>query len=180
MARAVVPALLLLALVAGIVVAAVTGGEPLAGRPAPLRTPPALAAEGAGGTEVLLSADARTHPAAAVVRDQLQAHYDAINARDRAAWEATVAPERSAVLPPEEFARAYASTRDGTIRIDRIDDLPGRRVLVRVRFVSTQDLADAPEAVRAERVCWRSSLPMSGEPPRVELTGSGSSIPTAC
>jgi hypothetical protein len=179
-ARVVLPALLLLALVAGVATAGLTGGEPLTGRPAPLRAAPELPAEGAGTAEVLLSADARTHPTAALVRDQLQAHYDAINARDWDAWAATVAPERSEALPEEDFRAAYASTRDGTIRIDRIDDLPGRRVLVRVRFVSTQDLDAAPDAARAERICWRSSLPMSGEPPRIEATGGGSSLPTPC
>lgn len=180
MARVALPALLLLALVAGVTTAAVTAGDPLTARPAPLRTAPELPAEGAGEAEVLLSADARTHPAAALVRDQLQAHYDAINARDWSAWETTVSPERSAALPEEAFRAAYASTRDGTIRIDRIDDLPGRRVLVRVRFVSTQDLDAAPDAARAERICWRSSLPMSGEPPRIETTGGASSLPTPC
>ncbi len=173
-------AALVVALVAAIAVAAASGGEPLTGRPAPLRVPPALPAEGAGEADVLLSADARTHPAAELVRDQLQVHYDAINARDYAAWASTVAPERSAALPEEAFLAAYATTRDGTIRIDRIDDLTGRRVLVRIRFVSTQALDAAPEAARAERVCWLSSLPMSGEPPRIEGTGDGSSRPTPC
>lgn len=174
------PVLLIVALLGGVVLAFATRGEPLTPRPAPLREARALPAEGAGSAVVELSADARTHPAAALVREQLQAHYDAINARDWAAWADTVAPERSAALPEEDFAAAYATTRDGTIRIDRIDDLPGRRVLVRVRFVSTQSLDAAPEAARSERVCWRSSLPMSGEPPRIEQTGAGSSLPTPC
>lgn len=182
MTRGVLVALVALAaaLVAGLVIAAVGGGEPLTGRPAPLRVPPALPAEGAGDAEVLLSADARSHPAAELVRDQLQAHYDAINARDYAAWSRTVGPERSAAFTEDAFLAAYATTQDGTIRIDRIDDLTGRRVLVRVRFVSTQALDAAPEAARAERVCWLSSLPMSGVPPRIETTGSGSSRPTPC
>lgn len=173
-------AVLVLLLGGGIAVAALAGDPPPAERRAPLDLPPPLPADGAGSAEVLLSADARTHVAAELVRTQLQAHYDAINARDRAAWAETVAPERSDALPEEEFARVYGTTQDGTIRVDRIDDLPGRRLLVRVRFVSTQDVADAPEAAPSERVCWRSSLPMSGLPPRIEPTGSGSSVPESC
>jgi len=168
------------ALVTGIVIAAVTGGEPLTGRPVPLREPAPVPAEGAGSAEVQLSADARTHPVAVLVRDQLQVHYDAINARDYAAWVTTVSAQRSAVLPEEAFLAAYSTTQDGTIRIDRIDDLPGRRVLVRIRFISTQSLDAAPPAARSERVCWLSSLPMSGVPPRIEITGGGSSLPTPC
>ena len=119
-------------------------------------------------------------PAAELVRAQLQRHYEAINAKDYRGWAATVVPERSAALPEQDWMDAYGSTRDGTIRVDRIDDIEGARVLVRVRFVSSQDVADAPPAVPARRICWRSSLPMSGEPPVIEQAGGGSSVAVAC
>ncbi len=81
------------------------------------------------------------------MREQLQRHYDAINARDYEGWRGTVVQQRADGLPEPEWQQAYASTRDGTIRIDRIDRIdaaPDAGLLVRVRFVSTQDVADAP------------------------------------
>lgn len=172
---------LALLLGAGLGLAALRRDEPLTGPAVPLRearTPPTDPGD-AGPADVELSADARTHPAAALVRDQLQEHFAAINAGSYARWVTTVSPERAALQPEERWQAAYASTRDGTIRIDRIDDLPNRRVLVRVRFTSTQDPAQAPPAAPAPRVCWRSSYPMSGVPPRIELTGE-SSTPEVC
>lgn len=172
-------AVLLIALLAGAAVAWFGGGRALSAVP-PLRAAPAVPAQGVGSAEVLLSADALTHPTANLVRAQLQRHFDAINAKDYDAWAGTVVAERSAALPPEQWLEAYDSTRDGTIRIDRIDDLEGARVLVRVRFVSMQDVSDAPVDVPARRICWRNSLPMSGEPPLIEQTGGGSSVAVAC
>jgi len=181
--RSTLAALVVLALLlgAGLGLAALRRGAPEAGPAVPLRearTPPVDPTD-PGPAVVELSADARTHPVAELVSEQLRVHFEAINDRDYARWATTVAPERSAALPEEQWQAEYASTRDGTIRIDRIDDLPGRRVLVRVRFVSVQDLEQAPEEARAERVCWRSSLPMSGVPPRIELTGTNST-PQPC
>jgi hypothetical protein len=181
--RGLLAALVALALLlgAGLGVAALRRDRPLTGPAVPLRAaadPPADPAS-AGPTAVELSADARTHPAAALVRDQLQVYFDAINTRDYALWSTVVSPQRVEEQSEEEWRSDYASTQDGTIRIDRIDDLPGRRVLVRVRFTSTQDLAQAPPAAPSERVCWRTSLPMSGVPPRIERTGP-SSTPVPC
>lgn len=181
--RSTLAALVVLALLlgAGLGLAALQRDAPEEGPAVPLRearTPPVDPAD-PGPADVELSADARTHPVAELVSEQLREHFEAINAGDYARWATTVAPERSAALPEDEWLARYASTRDGTIRIDRIDDLPGRRVLVRVRFVSVQDLEQAPPEARAERVCWRSSLPMSGVPPRIELTGTNST-PQPC
>jgi hypothetical protein len=121
------------------------------------------------------------------VRDQLQRHFDAINAKDYRAWTTTVVPQRAKRLDEAEWRAAYASTTDGTIRIDRIDPLPatgvgdaGDGVLVRVRFVSTQNVEDAPPDLRAPRICWRSTLPMRGLPPLIDMTGGGSSLREAC
>jgi hypothetical protein len=135
---------------------------------------------GAGPGTVQLSSEARRHPAGAAVLAQLQTHYDAINARDYAAWTTTVVRSRVDSLPEADFARAYASTVDGSMRVDRIDDGPDGELLVRLRFVSTQDVADAPPDVPAERICWRSTLPMTGSPPRIDETRGGSSVPEAC
>lgn len=170
-------------LVAGGAAAWGTGGRPVVAGP-PAGSPLTVPRSGAGSDVVLLSADALAHPHARVVRDQLQRHYRAINARDYVAWSDTVVPERSTALPEARWLDAYASTTDGTIRIDRVDEVPGGGLLVRVRFVSTQDMADAPPEFPAERICWRSTVPMTapapGAPPRIGLTGSGSSIAAVC
>lgn len=174
------PALVLAVLVAIGLAVAWRSPEWSPAGPAPQHAPAALPATGAGPTVVALSADARTHPVGEEVRAQLQRHYDAINARDYAAWAATVVPERVEGRPEPEWLTAYGSTTDGSVRIDRIDDLDGGRLLVRVRLVSTQDRADAPPDLQVERICWRSSLPMSGTPPLVELSPAGSSLRGPC
>lgn len=176
---AVVAVLLAVLLAAGVGVAWFGAGRAVSAAP-PLRAAPAIPATGVGDTTVLLSADALTHPAHELVRAQLQAHFDAINTKDYDAWATTVVPGRSELLGEAAWREAYDSTRDGTIRIDRIDDLAGARVLVRIRFVSIQDVEDAPAEAPFRRLCWLSSLPMSGEPPLIEQTGGGSSVPAPC
>jgi hypothetical protein len=129
---------------------------------------------------VQLSEYAATHPAAEEVATQLQNHYDAINGRDYEMWRTTVVPARAEALPEADWRDAYATTRDGMIRVDRIDPAPDDGLLVRVRFVSTQAVEDAPPDLRAPRICWRSTLPMRGAPPRIDVTGGGSSARGAC
>lgn len=154
---------------------------------APYAAPRPVPAQGAGPGEVELSADAGAHPAADAVREQLQRHFDAINSKNYQAWKTTVVPERAERLDEAEWRDAYASTTDGTIRIDRIDPLSEAGegdtvdgVLVRVRFVSTQNAEDAPPDLQAPRICWRSTLPMRGMPPLIDLTEGGSSLREAC
>jgi hypothetical protein len=144
--------------------------------------PAPVPAEGAGSSDVQLSADAANHPAAESVRAQLQRHYDAINERDYAAWRETVVAARAEALGEEEWQDAYATTRDGTIRVHRIETLAGPEagLLVRVRFISTQAVEDAPPDLAVTRICWRSTLPMRGAPPRIDVTGGGSSARERC
>lgn len=166
-------------LVAGGVAAVSVAGDRVVGSP-PSGSPRALPPTGAGESLVELSADAATHPAGAAVRVQLQRYFDAINQRDYRSWQDTVVPARSESLPEPAWQQAYRSTRDGTVRVDRIDGSSDGALLVRVRFVSTQDLADAPPDVAAERICWRSTLLMEGSPPRIGMTRGGSSTAEAC
>jgi hypothetical protein len=141
-------------------------------------------AEGVGSSEVELSPDAAAHPAGDDVRAQLQRHYDAINDRDYEAWRATVVAARAAALSEPEWQEAYSTTSDGSIRVERIDPDPDAAdeggLLVRVRFISTQDVEKAPPDLRVERICWRSTLPMRGTPPLIGVTGGGSSAREAC
>lgn len=148
------------------------------------RQPPSAPATGAGSATVTLSLDAARHPSGPGIAAQLQRHYDAINRRDFAAWKTTVVEKRAAVLPEPAWRKAYASTTDGTIHIDRIDPpdagAPEDTLVARLRLVSTQDLADAPDEAKAARVCWLISLPMEGTPPRIGMTRGDTSIATPC
>jgi hypothetical protein len=153
--------------------------------PRPSTSGPELPASGPGTATVTLSPDARDHPEGAGVRSLLQRHFDAINTRNYPGWAATVVPERAAALPEDAFRKAYATTLDGNVRVDRIEDdapLPtgSHDLVVRFRFVSVQDPQDAPDRLRAGRICWASSLPLVGEPRRIGLTGGGSSLPQSC
>ncbi|WP_219417252.1 hypothetical protein [Pseudonocardia nigra] len=166
------------AVLAVLVVAGLAAAPLLSGTSASPRW--SVPARGAGPTTVEVSADVARHPWGEAVRAQLQRHFDAINAKDYAQWRETVVPERAEALPEPAWQEAYRSSRDGSIRIVRIDDAPGGGVLVRLRFVSTQDVADAPPDLPVERICWRSTLPMTGLPPRIARTGDGSSDAAAC
>ncbi len=175
-----------LLLVSGGTLAWLSSGTPVVAG-APSGSPSAVLRAGAGSHVVQLSADAAAHPDAVAVLVQLQRHYDAINNRDYVAWRSTVVAERSAALPEPRWRSDYASTTVGAIRIDRIDragGAPGTGLLVMVRFVSTQAVADAPTQFPAERLCWRTTLPMTppadGAPPRLERTGGGSSVAEVC
>jgi hypothetical protein len=142
--------------------------------------PPPVPAEGVGSSEVELSPDAEDSAAAEEVRAQLQRHYDAINGRNYAQWRATVVPARAVALGEAEWQKAYSTTQDGSIRVERIDPDPDGGLLVRVRFISAQSVDNAPSDLRAERICWRSTLPMRGTPPLIDVTGGGSSAREAC
>jgi hypothetical protein len=142
--------------------------------------PPPVPAEGVGSSEVELSPDAADSAAGEEVRAQLQRHYDAINGRNYAQWRATVVPARAAALGEVEWQEAYSTTQDGSIRVERIDPDPDGGLLVRVRFISTQSVENAPSDLQAERICWRSTLPMRGTPPLIDVTGGGSSAREAC
>ncbi|MFR9804424.1 hypothetical protein ACL02T_19360 [Pseudonocardia sp. RS010] len=146
---------------------------------APTDAPAAVPAAGSGPTTVELSLDALGHPLHLAVRERLQAYFDAVNAHDHAAWAATVTPERVAAQPAEIWLAGVRSTQDGTIRVDRIEDIADG-VLALVRFTSTQDLADAPADLRVGRICWRSALPMTGAGLAIGAGAPGSTLSRPC
>lgn len=171
-------AMLALLIAAG-VSAYVLGGRMFDGV-APAGSPSAPPASGAGSATVELSADAGRHASADAVRSQLQHYFDAVNARDYELWSASVVPERVAQQTREQWTASVDTVTDGTIRVDRIDDLAPGRFLVLVRFVSTQSLDDAPVDLRVPRICWRGAFPMTGAPPRLETGSAGSLLSEPC
>jgi hypothetical protein len=170
---------LALVVVAAFLAAWLVGGKAFeAGAPAD--APSAVPADGVGSTAVVLSADATLHPDHQAVLDRLQAYFDAINARDHAAWAAAVTPERAAQQPEADWQAGVRSTRDGSVRVDRIVDAGPGTTLALVRFVSTQDVADAPADLRVARICWRQALPMTGTPLRIASGSPSDTLATPC
>ncbi|MFP5071076.1 hypothetical protein ACLFMI_15610 [Pseudonocardia nantongensis] len=147
---------------------------------APVAHPPDVPRAGAGDPRAELSAGAAAHPAAALVRDQVQLYFNAINTRDHATWTRIVSPERADHQPREQWLEGVGTTTDGTIRVDRIDSTPGGGVLALVRFVSVQDPADGPPGLQVGRICWQAAYPMAGSPPRLLAGDSGSVLGAPC
>ncbi|MCW0212383.1 MAG: hypothetical protein OJJ54_03410 [Pseudonocardia sp.] len=174
-----VAVVLVVVLVGGGIGAAVARNRTFEGS-APLYSPPVVAGSTAGPTEVTLSLDALAHPEAEAVRGRLQSYFDAINAKDYRRWADVVVPERAVQQPEEAWQEGVRTTVDGSIRVDRIDDYPGDAVLALVRFVSTQDPADAPDALRTGRICWRGTLPLTGTPLRIDTGSAGSLVGAPC
>jgi len=169
-------AVLAAVVIAGAVTAALVGGRG-SGVTVAVPAPPA---EGVGSSTVELSADAAAHPMGDAVRATTQRHFDAINAKDYAAWTFTVVPERVKEQPEAVWRKGYRSTKDGTIQVARIDRLGPDRLLMLVYFVSIQEPADAPPNLRAPRICWRAAFPMIGSPPLIDVGRAGSLQYTAC
>jgi hypothetical protein len=146
---------------------------PLAGaREAPL--------SGAGAPQLEVSADAFADPDSAQVADVLQRYFAAISAHDYAAWSATVTPGRAAQLGQTDWTKGYRSTQEGTIRLSRIDQTGPGSLLALVSFVSTQSPADAPPPTHLAQLCWREAVPLTGSPPRVDVSKPGDVLRGPC
>ncbi|WP_228713886.1 MULTISPECIES: hypothetical protein [Prauserella] len=127
-------------------------------------TTPSLAPEQQPGPgTVQLTADAAAHPEAEPVRQLLQAHFDAINGGDYDLWSTTVVAERVQAQPRREWLANYRSTKDGSIRVHRIEVAPEQRLTVLVGFTSTQDVTDAPPDLPEPCIRWRLAFPLAHE-----------------
>lgn len=155
-------------------------------RLAQMRSVPMAAARapiaGAGAPDVEVSVDAWLHPASGATQHALGRYFEAINRHSYADWARAVTPARAAVESEAVWNQTYRSTRDGTIRISRIDDLSGGRLIAFVSFVSQQDPQDSPEPFKnkVDQVCWRISFVLAGDPLRVDQTPSGNILLGKC
>ncbi|TDV40461.1 hypothetical protein [Actinophytocola oryzae] len=107
-----------------------------------------------GPTEVQGTTDATTHPLYTTLQPLLQRYFDAINAKDYAAWTQTVTTTRQHDQDEADWQRDYRTTRDGSIVIHRIEAGGGGTASVLLQFTSTQDLADAPLELPATCIQW--------------------------
>ena len=149
-------------------------------RAVPLAAPRALPSSGAGSTTLEVSNDAWAYASAPAVEDALTRYFTAINTKNYAAWVATVTPAKAAQQSEATWRQGYASTVDGTIRLSRIDEAGPGRLVAMVSYLSTQRPEDAPQGLQAPRICWRESIPLVGDPPRIDVGKTGGILRGAC
>lgn len=149
-------------------------------RAVPMAAPRALPAQGAGTTTLEVSTDAWAYAEAPAVQDVLSRYFDAINTKNYAAWTGTVTPALAAQQSESSWRQGYASTVDGTIRLSRIDQAAPGRMIALVSYLSVQRPEDAPDGLKAPRICWRASYPLVGDPPRIDVGQTGSILRGAC
>ncbi|MEU6642244.1 hypothetical protein ABZ863_06805 [Saccharomonospora sp. NPDC046836] len=116
-----------------------------------------------GSAQVELTPDAAAHPESEPVRTVLQEHFDAINGRDYDQWTTTVVAARVQAQSRRTWLTNYRSTRDGGIRVYRIEAAPEGRLRVLVGFTSTQDIVDAPPDLPEHCIRWWLGLPLTRE-----------------
>jgi len=49
-----------------------------------------------------------------------------------------------------------------------------------VSYLSVQRPEDGPEGLKTSRICWRESIPLTGEPPRIDVGKNGSILRGSC
>lgn len=93
------------------------------------------------------------------VQQLLQAYFDAINDRDYGSLLSIVTPQYAANESESKFMSDFHTTKDGTIRVVRIDPTAtGLSVLV--TFHSEQDIAHAPPFAKYQCVAWQIVWPL--------------------
>ena len=129
----------------------------------PSTTARPLAQQPGPGT-VELTPDAAVHPQHEAVRQLLQTYFDAINSLDYEQWKTTVTKTRIQAKPRADWLKDYASTKDGSILVYRIDAVSEQDLRVLIGFTSVQDPAKAPDELRdASCIQWRLVLPLTQE-----------------
>jgi hypothetical protein len=134
------------------------------------QTPPAVlpstsvpASQQPGTRDVNGTADATAHPLYQPVRELLQRHFDAINAKDYAAWQSTVIGKRVERLPEAKWRDDYGTTQDGSVVIFRIELGEDDTARVLMTFTSVQDPADAPSELPVGCIRWSVVYPLVRE-----------------
>ncbi|MBK1786702.1 hypothetical protein JHE00_20440 [Prauserella sp. ASG 168] len=135
-----------------------TAEPAVANDPAP---PPLRPQQQPGPPTVELASDAAAHPEAEPVRDLLQRHFDSINAGDYDRWSNTVVAERVQAQPRKEWQKNYQTTRDGSIRVFRLEAAPENTLTALIGFTSTQDASDGPPDLQEPCIIWRLAFPLT-------------------
>ncbi|GAA4531288.1 hypothetical protein [Amycolatopsis samaneae] len=135
-----------------------------AGTVSPVSSTPLRPDQEPGPDAVDLSPDAAAHPSQDAVRKTLQTYFSAINERDHTKWGTSVTRTLFFEKPPAEWQDAFSTTKDGSIRVYRIEQgstVTTLRALV--GFTSTQSLDYAPNDAKATCLRWRMVMPLVRE-----------------
>ncbi|WP_436495512.1 hypothetical protein [Actinokineospora sp. HUAS TT18] len=124
-----------------------------------------------GHRDVRGTQDAIQHPMYETVRQLLQTYFDAINGKNYARWQTTVTADRIKNMPESTWRASYRSTLDGSIVVYRIDTGPADSARVMLRFISKQDVADAPLELPVGCIRWSVIFPMVVEDDVWKLAG---------
>lgn len=119
--------------------------------PSPSSVPPS---EQPGPVDVQGTADATAHPLFTTLEPLLQGYFDAINAKDYAAWAEVVTADRIKKTDEATFQRDFRTTRDGSIVIYRIETGGDGTARVLLHFTSTQDPNDGPPEFKVACIQW--------------------------
>lgn len=120
-------------------------------------------AEQPGDGTVQGTTDAAAHPLYETVRQLLQANFDAINTRNYRLWQSVVSATRSKLQPEKDWLKAYRSTQDGSIVVQRIEVGPANSAKVLFSFTSVQDPVDAPSELPERCIHWQVVFPLAIE-----------------
>jgi hypothetical protein len=143
-------------------------------------TPPSSTSKPAppGSPEVRATPDGAEHPLYPQVRQMLQDYFDGINKKNYAQWRSSVTKARAQDMSESKFKSDFASTKDGSIVVYRIETAPQQTLRVLVSFTSVQNAADAPPELPKECIDWHFVLPVSKEDNKWRIDiGDGTSSP---
>jgi hypothetical protein len=132
----------------------------------PLAVPngrPLPASEQPGDGTVMAAPDAASHPLFENVRQLLQANFDAINTKNYGLWQSVVSATRVKSQPREVWLKAYRSSKDGSIVVQRIEVGPPDTARVMLTLTSVQDPADAPPELPESCIHWQVVFPLAIE-----------------
>jgi hypothetical protein len=132
-----------------------------------------------GPAEVKGNTDAVAHPLYLTVEKLLRQYFNAINAKDYAAWSAVVTAGRRRDQPEKDWRHSFKSSRDGNIIVYRIETAAsGDTARVLLHFTSTQDPADAPPNLPVDCIEWNVVWPFAVEDGEWKLAnGPASAFP---
>jgi len=122
--------------------------------------PPSGSAPAESTTAVRSTSDAFLHPQYEQIHQMTQDYFDGINQHDYDRFKGTLSPQRVASMSQSRFDVDFRSSHDTAIQIYRIEAAPEGRLRMMLGFTSTQDLAEAPDDMRATCIQWRVVWPL--------------------
>jgi hypothetical protein len=114
-----------------------------------------------GPSTVTFAPDVALYPQHTQVLAVLQTYFNSINDKDYDAYVSIATQASAAEQTKKQFTDNYATTRDGSIFVYRIDAAPHNGLRVMLSFVSTQALANAPTNLKSTCIQWQLVKPLA-------------------